>query len=65
MSDEHKGGVTKPEWLDRYGGIFQGLGWSPYEAECAALTAWDGAEDDMGPNEAANTEIAYMREDGA
>jgi hypothetical protein len=65
MTEERKGGVAKAEWLERYGSIFQGLGWTPFQAEREALAAWDESEGDMGPNEAANTTISYMREDGA
>lgn len=63
QSPTHKGGVAQAEWVDRFGAIFQRLGWTPYQAECEAVAAWEDADEDVGPNEAANTAISYMRED--
>lgn len=61
--DERKGGLNQGDWMARYGGIFQGLGWTPYQAECEARAAWEESEEDMGPEEAASTCLTYMRED--
>lgn len=65
MSVAVKGGYAEADWQDRYARQFEALGWTPYEAASAALNAWEVAEDDEDPVDAAITEISYMAEDAA
>lgn len=59
-----KGGYEQADWMARYAGQFEALGWKPYEAECAALNAWEASPDDADPLDTASDDISYMREDG-
>jgi hypothetical protein len=61
--DDRKGGYGQVEWMDIYGRQFQALGWSPYEAECHALNAWEASPEDAEPFQTAADDIAYMASD--
>ena len=67
MSEEEspwKGGYDKASWIGRYMEAMFSIGYNAYEAECAALNAWEASPEDADPDDTANDDISYMREDG-
>jgi hypothetical protein len=64
VSGVRKGGVTQADWMAIYARQFEAIGYMPYQAECAALNAWEASADDAEPDETASADIAYMAEDG-
>lgn len=58
-----KAGFTPDSWMARYARHFESLGWTPYQAECAALNAWEASDEDADPDETACADISYMAED--
>lgn len=64
MQVEVKGGYTQADWMSRYARAMEAIGWTPYQAECAALNAWEASPDDADPSDTAGDDIAYMAEDG-
>ncbi len=64
MSEEMKGGYNQADWMARYARDMEASGYKPYEAECAALNAWESSDYDADPNDTASDDIAYMMEEG-
>lgn len=65
MADpEIKGTFNQEDWQQRYARHFEGIGWTPYEAECAAFNAWEASSEDADPDETACADLSYMAEDG-
>lgn len=61
MSDwEWKGGFDRVSWIGRYSEQMMRIGYSQYEAESAALNAFDASPDDADPDDTASDDIAYM-----
>lgn len=54
MSDDQKCGYTRDDWIARCSDILKRFGYQPHPAECAAVAAWDEADQWMTPDEAAH-----------
>jgi hypothetical protein len=65
MEEPWKGGFDKASWMGRYAEQMLRIGYSSYEADCAALNAWEASPEDADPDDTASDDIAYAAEDGS
>jgi hypothetical protein len=63
MSQELKAGLCQHEWMARFSRVFPTRIFKPSETEAYAFNAWDCAEPDQEPEEAAEAELTHMLED--
>lgn len=58
-----KGDFDRASWMGRYSEHMMRFGgYTPYQAECAALGAWEASPDDADPDDTASDDLAYSAE---